>query len=118
MLQFFNFVRTKHQSLQMPKARQMRQMLTRDAVEDHIQSDQRGQIGKVLKRQYSAIIECEHLQKPESLELLPYISCEVPSETDRNDVDHVDHVRWGALGLVSDRADEFLGVRVGRWKRC
>ena len=57
-------------------------MLSRDVIEDHVQSDEGGQMREILQRDYAAIIECQHLQEPVSLEFCPNFSGEVASEPD------------------------------------
>lgn len=86
-----------------------------DVIEDHIKPDECRQSGKVLETDYSAIVQREHLQVSIPLQLLPNFSGEVATETNRDDVDHIDHVGWRACNLVANGIDKFLCV--GVWWR-
>jgi hypothetical protein len=80
-------------------------MLARDRVEDEIESDECWKIGKVLKRDDSAVVQSEHLKVPVSFEFCTNFWSEISSELDRDDINDVDQMRRGIGDLVSNGGD-------------
>lgn len=74
----------------------MVQMRAGDAIEDHVQSDESGQVGEILQANDAAIIESQHLQISKSFQLLFDFCCKISSESYRHDVQYIHQMRRSA----------------------
>lgn len=82
VLDVLDFVGSEHESLYMPTVSQPPQLPTPNPIKHHIEPDEIGEVGKPVQPHNPTIIERQHLQIVESLQLATDFRSEVAPETD------------------------------------